>query len=114
MQQRHPPAALQGLLGAPAPVRGYRYVILNLWFITITRRSISLGIATASLSFVALQASESQATWLLHGLSLSLTALHDPRWLIIPFSLTAAGQCSLVLMVGWSAECKLVLDMHSC
>ena len=56
MQQRHPPAALQGLLGAPAPVRGYRYVILNLWFVTITRRSISLGIATASLSFVALQA----------------------------------------------------------
>ena len=56
MQQRHPPAGLQGLLGNPAPARGYRYVILNLWFITITRRSISLGIATASLSFVALQA----------------------------------------------------------
>ena len=58
MQQRHPPAGLQGLLGSPAPVRGYKYVILNLWFITITRRSISLGIATASLSFVALQARE--------------------------------------------------------
>lgn len=66
MQQRHPPAALQGLLGAPAPVRGYRYVVLNLWFITITRRSISLGIATASLSFVALQASKSYL-WQAHG-----------------------------------------------
>lgn len=71
MQQRQPPAGLQGLLGTPAPSQGYRYVILNLWFITITRRSISLGIATASLSFVALQASEpypwqAQATWLLH------------------------------------------------
>ena len=55
MQQRHPPAALQGLAGTPAPVHSYRYVILNLWIITITRRSISLGIATASLTFVALQ-----------------------------------------------------------
>lgn len=64
MQQRHPPAALQGLLGTPAPVRSYKYVLLNLWFITITRRSISLGIATASLSFVALQASEPHV---LHG-----------------------------------------------
>lgn len=58
MQQRHPPAALQGLLATPAPVGSYKYVLLNLWFITITRRSISLGIATASLSFVALQASQ--------------------------------------------------------
>ena len=55
VQQRQPPAALQGFSVTPAPVRSYRYVILNLWFITITRRSISLGIAAASLTFVALQ-----------------------------------------------------------
>ena len=85
MQQRHPPAGLQGLLGTPAPARGYRYVILNLWFITITRRSISLGIATASLSFVALQASEPcfwQGTWLLDTPLLGVTTPHDHGWLI--------------------------------
>lgn len=55
MQQRHPPTALEGLPGIPRPAQSYRYVILDLWLITITRRSISLGIATASLTFVAFQ-----------------------------------------------------------
>lgn len=85
MQQRHPPAGLHGLLGTPAPARGYRYVILNLWFITITRRSISLGIATASLSFVALQASEPclwQCTWLLDTHLLGLRVPQNHCWLI--------------------------------
>ena len=54
-QPRFPPPDLEGLQGIPSPSQGYRYVILSLWFITITRRSIGLGIATASLTFVALQ-----------------------------------------------------------
>jgi hypothetical protein len=59
LQQRHPPTALEGLPGMPRPAQSYRYVILHLWIITITRRSISLGIAAASLTFVAFQASAS-------------------------------------------------------
>ncbi|KAL0050131.1 hypothetical protein WJX82_004900 [Trebouxia sp. C0006] len=55
LQQRHPPTALEGLPGMPRPAQSYRYVILHLWIITITRRSISLGIAAASLTFVAFQ-----------------------------------------------------------
>ena len=84
MQQRHPPAALQGLLRIPAPVHNYTYVILNLWFITITRRSISLGIATASLSFVALQASQLyalQGTLLVHIYTSHGHALSCCDWL---------------------------------
>jgi len=64
MQQRHPPIALEGLPGMPRPAQSYRYVILHLWIITITRRSISLGIAAASLTFVAFQASHHLLT---HG-----------------------------------------------
>lgn len=76
MQQRHPPTALEGLPGIPRPAQSYRYVILDLWLITITRRSISLGIATASLTFVAFQASPAlHCDWLDHN-SMLLSALH--------------------------------------
>lgn len=54
-QPHNPSPALEGLRGIPSPSGGYKYVIFHLWFITVTRRSISLGIASASLSFVALQ-----------------------------------------------------------
>ena len=46
--------------GLPAfvadPSRGrYRYVLANLWFITVTRRSVALGAKAAALTFTALQ-----------------------------------------------------------
>ena len=34
---------------------GYRYVLFHFWFITITRRSLSVAIAASCLTFVALQ-----------------------------------------------------------
>ena len=55
LQTRQPSPGLEGLYGIPKPAQGYRYVILHLWFFTITRRSISLGLASASLTFIALQ-----------------------------------------------------------
>ena len=64
-QPRFSSPSLEGLQGIPRPSQGYRYVILHLWFITVTRRSISLGIATASLTFVALQV-QSHLPCLLH------------------------------------------------
>lgn len=44
--------------GLPAcqPATPYRYVLLHLWVITITRRSVNLAITSAALTFTALQA----------------------------------------------------------
>ena len=45
--------------GLPAfrPQDCYRYVLLNVWFLTVTRRSVALGAKAAALTFTALQAS---------------------------------------------------------
>lgn len=53
-----------GLQGLPAlaPVVAYRYVLLKLGPITVTRRSISLAIAASALTFTALQASDGLGT----------------------------------------------------
>lgn len=53
LQARGLPPALEGLPGAPAS--GYRYVLFHFWFITVTRRSLSLAVAASCLTFVALQ-----------------------------------------------------------
>lgn len=39
----------------PAQAR-YRYVLFDIWFITVTRRSVALGAKAAALTFTALQA----------------------------------------------------------
>ena len=54
-QARTPAAAVQGL-PALQPVAPYRYVLLHLWVITVTRRSVNLAVASAALTFTALQA----------------------------------------------------------
>ena len=53
LQTRGLPPALEGLPGAPHS--GYRYVLFHLWFITVTRRSLSLAVAASCLTFIALQ-----------------------------------------------------------
>lgn len=55
LQPRSPPNALEGIHTTLAPDTPYSYVILNLGFITITRRSINLAITAAALTFTALQ-----------------------------------------------------------
>ena len=57
LQARTPAAAVQGL-PALHPAVPYRYVLFRLWFITVTRRSVSLAVASASLTFTALQVSD--------------------------------------------------------
>ena len=44
--------------GLPAfvPQDRYRYVLLDIWFLTVTRRSVALGAKAAALTFTALQA----------------------------------------------------------
>ncbi len=54
-QERGLPAAMEGLPGQTPFSSGYRYVIFHFWFITITRRSLSVAIAASCLTFVALQ-----------------------------------------------------------
>ena len=55
---RAPPSELQGLAGtALAPSSPYRYVLLDIWIITITRRSIALAVAASTLSFTTFQVS---------------------------------------------------------
>ena len=49
------PAALEGLPDRVPFSGGYRYVLFHFWFITITRRSLSVAIAASCLTFVALQ-----------------------------------------------------------
>lgn len=53
-QARAPAAAVQGL-PALQPAVPYNYVLLHLWIITVTRRSVNLAIASAALTFTALQ-----------------------------------------------------------
>jgi hypothetical protein len=45
--------------GLPAftPADRYRYVLLDIWFLTVTRRSVALGAKAAALTFTALQVS---------------------------------------------------------
>ena len=54
-QERGLPAAMEGLPGSVPYSGGYRYVLFHFWFITITRRSLSVAIAASCLMFVALQ-----------------------------------------------------------
>ncbi len=49
-------AAAQDGLPAWKAEGGYRYVIADVWFLTVTRRSLRLAAQTASLTFTALQA----------------------------------------------------------
>ncbi len=56
LQPRSVPPGIEGLPGVPAAAGGYRYVLVHLWVITVTRRSVALAISAASLTFVALQA----------------------------------------------------------
>ncbi len=56
LQPRGVPPGIEGLPGVPAAAGGYRYVLVHLWVITVTRRSVALAISAASLTFVALQA----------------------------------------------------------
>ncbi|KAK9834986.1 hypothetical protein WJX81_002240 [Elliptochloris bilobata] len=55
LQPRSVPPGIEGLPGVSPAAGGYRYVILHLWLITVTRRSIALAVSAASLTFVALQ-----------------------------------------------------------
>lgn len=55
LQPRAPPAGLEGLPACPPPDQPYNYVLLHLWFITITKRSVNLAITAATLTFSALQ-----------------------------------------------------------
>lgn len=58
IQEPLPLSALQGGLPAFAPdpaQASYRYVVFDIWFITVTRRSVALGIKAAALTFTALQ-----------------------------------------------------------
>lgn len=55
LQPRGVPPGIEGLLSVAPAAGGYRYVILHLWLITITRRSVALAASAASLTFVALQ-----------------------------------------------------------
>jgi len=54
-QERGLPAAMEGLPDKMPFSSGYRYVIFHFLFVTITRRSLSLAIATSCLTLVALQ-----------------------------------------------------------
>ena len=46
---------MEGLPDSVPFSSGYRYVLFHFWFITITRRSLSVAVAASCLTFVALQ-----------------------------------------------------------
>ena len=55
LQPRAPPPGIEGL-PALTPT-GYNYVILHVFFITVTQRSVNLALTAASLTLSALQVS---------------------------------------------------------
>lgn len=55
LQTRGVPPAAEGLPSSISTPGSYRYVLFHFWFITITRRSLSLAVAASCLTFVALQ-----------------------------------------------------------
>lgn len=52
---------------APDPTQArYRYVLFDIWFLTVTRRSVALGSKAAALTFTALQVDVHSANvWIL-------------------------------------------------
>ncbi|GAX78117.1 hypothetical protein CEUSTIGMA_g5559.t1 [Chlamydomonas eustigma] len=56
LQPRDPPPLIYSEPGLP-PLQptGYNYVVLHVWFITITQRSINLALTVGALTFTALQ-----------------------------------------------------------
>lgn len=55
LQPRGPAPGVEGLPPLPPAQGGYTYVLLHLWIITITHRSVNLAITAATLTFTALQ-----------------------------------------------------------
>lgn len=55
LQTRGVPPAAEGLPSSISTQGSYRYVLFHFWFITITRRSLSLAVAASCLTFVAPQ-----------------------------------------------------------
>lgn len=55
LQQHSVPGAVEGLSAPLNPDTPYLYVLLNLGFITVTRRSVNMAITAAALTFCALQ-----------------------------------------------------------
>ncbi|EIE24690.1 CbiQ-domain-containing protein [Coccomyxa subellipsoidea C-169] len=62
LQTRGVPPAAEGLPSTLSTTGGYGYVLFHFWFITITRRSMSLAIAASCLTFVALQSASLSLT----------------------------------------------------
>lgn len=86
LQPRAPAAALEGL-GALQPAQGgYRYVLLHLWIVTVTQRSVKLAITAAAVTFIALQsASLCLTTTAPEQLALAIRTLLSPlRLLAVP------------------------------
>ncbi|KAF5831445.1 cobalt transport protein-domain-containing protein [Dunaliella salina] len=54
LQPRAPPPSFEGL--DPVPATGYRYVLLHVFFITVTHRSVNMAITAAALTLTSLQA----------------------------------------------------------
>ena len=55
LQTRGVPPAAEGLPATLSALGSYNYVLFHFFFITITRRSLSLAVAASCLTFVALQ-----------------------------------------------------------
>ncbi|CAL8467723.1 g7261 [Coccomyxa elongata] len=62
LQTRGVPPAAEGLPSSVSTPGSYRYVLFHFWFITITRRSLSLAVAASCLTFVALQSASLSLT----------------------------------------------------
>ncbi len=78
-QERGLPAAMEGLPDRMPFSGSYRYVIFHFWFITITRRSLSVAIAASCLTFVALQVCSNPSPGGLYLESVSIFPAHGHR-----------------------------------
>ena len=98
LQPRSVPPGIEGLPGVAPAAGGYRYVILHLWLITVTRRSVALAVSAASLTFVALQvrAAPLCMSWYCSsGLSNTVSRLTTAAFLRTPacIAMHAVGAC---------------------
>ncbi|CAM6008789.1 unnamed protein product [Sphagnum balticum] len=92
VQTRTPPPLTQGLPKLPAALGGYKYVLMKLGPLQLTRKGVALAASASCLSFTVLQsASVCLATTTPEQLALAL------RWGIAPFAHIGAPVDELIL-----------------
>ncbi|KAK9909552.1 hypothetical protein WJX75_003996 [Coccomyxa subellipsoidea] len=110
LQTRGVPPAAEGLPATLSALGSYNYVLFHFFFITITRRSLSLAVAASCLTFVALQsASLSLTTTPAEEMALGLRlALAPLRLLRVP-----VDEIALTLLLSLRFMAQVTEEMRN-